>query len=84
MTHGSEMGKLEKLRQKLLARPVEMGFAGIRLLLEADGWTLDRVTGSHHHFIKADEEVVTPSPHSGKVRRDAITRVARAIGSQRD
>lgn len=73
------MGKLEKLRRKLLARPVEMDFADVRLLLEADDWVLNRVTGSHHHFTKAGERTMTVSVHNGKVRQSAVNDIADRI-----
>ena len=40
---------------------------------------LDRINGSHHHFTKPRENVITLSPHNGTVGRAAIVRVARAI-----
>jgi predicted RNA binding protein YcfA (HicA-like mRNA interferase family) len=31
--------------------------------LEADGWTLKRVTGSHHHFIHPTKTGLVTVPH---------------------
>ena len=74
------MGRLEKLRQRLMTRPVEMDFADIRLLLETDGWTLARVTGSHHHFRKSGQRRITVSVHNGKVRKPSVQEIADRLG----
>lgn len=34
--------------------------------LEADGWTLKRVTGSHHHFMHASKPGIVTVPHPKK------------------
>lgn len=31
--------------------------------IEADGWTLKRVTGSHHHFMHPTKSGITTVPH---------------------
>lgn len=31
--------------------------------LEADGWTLKRVTGSHHHFMHPTKPGIVTVPH---------------------
>ena len=34
--------------------------------LEADGWELVRITGSHHHFIHPSKPGITTVPHPKK------------------
>lgn len=35
---------------------------GLIRLLKQNGWSLDRVNGSHHIFIKDDKTIVIPHP----------------------
>ena len=44
------MTQIEKLYAKLLATRASMSFRDFRRILEAFGFTLDRVSGSHHIF----------------------------------
>jgi predicted RNA binding protein YcfA (HicA-like mRNA interferase family) len=44
------MTHIEKLFAKLLATRASMSFRDFRRILEAFGFTLDRVSGSHHIF----------------------------------
>ncbi len=80
MTHGSGRGKLEKLRQKLLARPVEMPLADVRQVLKAAGWSMREGKGSHVVFIKPDTPPIPMRVEDRKVNRAAVNDAARAIG----
>jgi len=54
------MTKREKRLQKLRQNPNNVSFDELRQVLEAEGFVLDHVTGSHHVFrIRLDDEVFT-------------------------
>ncbi|WP_035994640.1 type II toxin-antitoxin system HicA family toxin [Leptolyngbya sp. KIOST-1] len=61
------MTKRDKLRERLKNNPANARFSDIRKLLEYEGFTLDRVTGSHHIFLKDDITFVVPV-HNNKVK----------------
>ncbi len=46
-------------------------------LIKSNGWTLDRINGSHHIFIKDDKTIVIPHP-----RKDLKTGLVNAILKQ--
>jgi predicted RNA binding protein YcfA (HicA-like mRNA interferase family) len=48
--------------------PSEERFAEVRRLLERHGWTLDRIKGSHHIFVKEGQRHLTIPVHRGKVK----------------
>jgi predicted RNA binding protein YcfA (HicA-like mRNA interferase family) len=48
------MAKIRKLLKKLLSGSKNIRFDELVVLLEAFGFTLDRVTGSHHVFTHPD------------------------------
>lgn len=74
------MGKLDKLRRKLLARPTEMPLTDVQQLLEAAGWTMRQGKGSHVVFTKPDNPPIPMRVEDGKVNRAAIRDAAKAIG----
>lgn len=47
--------------------------------LEAAGWSLKRVTGSHHHFVHPDKPGLVTVPHP---KRDLPVGTVRAIERQ--
>jgi predicted RNA binding protein YcfA (HicA-like mRNA interferase family) len=47
--------------------------------LEADGWVLKRVTGSHHHFVHPTKPGLVTIPHP---KRDLPTGTVEAIERQ--
>ena len=53
------------LRQRLAQRPNSVRFDELRRLLEAYGWTLRTVRGSHHTFVRGSERLTVPHrrPH---------------------
>ena len=48
--------------------PSEVRFAIVRRMLERAGWTLIRISGSHHVFKKAGAPDVVLPVHGGKVK----------------
>ncbi len=49
--------------------PSPVRFAVVKRLLESRGWTLVRITGSHHHFAKPGEVGHYSIPvHKGQVK----------------
>ncbi|PSN16201.1 type II toxin-antitoxin system HicA family toxin [filamentous cyanobacterium CCP5] len=72
------MTKREKLRQRLKNNPKNATFSDIRKLLEQEGFGLDRVTGSHHVFIKGEITFVVPV-HNNKVKTVYVKRVIELI-----
>ncbi len=55
------MTKREKRLRKLRQNPNNVSFDELRLGLEAEGFTLDHVTGSHHVFrTQSGVKVVIP------------------------
>jgi predicted RNA binding protein YcfA (HicA-like mRNA interferase family) len=47
--------------------------------LEADGWALKRVTGSHHHYMHPTKSGLTTVPHP---KKDLPVGTVRAIERQ--
>lgn len=35
-------------------------------MIEAEGWVLKRITGSHHHFMHATRQGIVTVPHPNK------------------
>ena len=48
--------------------PSEMRFSEVRKMLEARGYRLTRIVGSHHIFTKAAARPVPIPVHKGKVK----------------
>ena len=48
-------------------------------MIEADGWYLVRVKGSHHHFKHPAKKVLVTVPHP---KKDLLTKTANSILSQ--
>jgi predicted RNA binding protein YcfA (HicA-like mRNA interferase family) len=55
-----EVPDRERLRQRISQRPNAVRFAELVRLLEAYGWTLRRIRGSHHVFVRGGAQVVVP------------------------
>jgi predicted RNA binding protein YcfA (HicA-like mRNA interferase family) len=72
------MSKQEKLRARLKNNPNNATFSDIRKLLEQIGFVLDRITGSHHVFIKDEITFVVPV-HNNKVKVIYVKRVIELI-----
>ncbi|MBD2133943.1 type II toxin-antitoxin system HicA family toxin [Sphaerospermopsis sp. FACHB-1094] len=72
------MVKKDKLIEKLTNSPNNAKFSDIRKLLELDNFVLDRITGSHHIFIKYDIILVIPV-HNNRVKSIYVKRVLELI-----
>lgn len=46
--------------------PRGVRFAEARRVLEADGWIVDNIVGSHYTFLKERRRLVLVRPHSGR------------------
>jgi predicted RNA binding protein YcfA (HicA-like mRNA interferase family) len=49
-----------ELRQRIARRPNVVRFSEAQRVLEAYGWTLARVSGSHHVFVRGSERFAVP------------------------
>ena len=48
--------------------PSEVRYAEARRMLEAKGYFLNRIKGSHHNFVKAGVRSLSLPVHHGKVK----------------
>jgi predicted RNA binding protein YcfA (HicA-like mRNA interferase family) len=46
--------------------PKRYSSAELIKMVEADGWTLDRINGSHHHFHHLTKKGIVTIPHPVK------------------
>jgi predicted RNA binding protein YcfA (HicA-like mRNA interferase family) len=55
----------QELRRRIARRPKAVRFSELQQVLEAYGWVLERVRGSHHLFVKDGGRLVIPlrRPH---------------------
>jgi predicted RNA binding protein YcfA (HicA-like mRNA interferase family) len=53
----------------------EMRFGEVRKLLESKGYTLHRITGSHHIFVKAGVPHMSVPVHHGKVKASYVRQI---------
>jgi predicted RNA binding protein YcfA (HicA-like mRNA interferase family) len=58
--------------------PSEVKFLAVRKMLEAKGYRLARISGSHHIFTKAGARPVPIPVHKGKVK-PAYARLVRKL-----
>ena len=72
------MDKKDKLLIKLENNPTDATFADIRKLLEEEGFSLDRITGSHHIFRKQGVIFVIPV-HKKRVKSVYVKRAIAII-----
>jgi predicted RNA binding protein YcfA (HicA-like mRNA interferase family) len=72
------MAKKDKLLQLLKNSPNNANFRDIRKLLESEGYSLDRVTGSHHIFKKSETTFVIPV-HNNRVKSVYVRRIIELI-----
>jgi len=77
------MNKREKLFKRLKNNSNNATFLDIQTLLKQEGFDLDRVTGSHHVFIKGDITFVVPV-HENKVKAVYVRRVIELIEQSKD
>lgn len=61
--------------------PSEIRFAVIKKQLEASGWVLSRISGSHHIFTKPGEELISIPVHHNKVKPRYVREVENKLKS---
>lgn len=61
---------------------IYVNFSDLRKLLELDNFVLDRITGSHHIFIKGDIILVIPV-HNNRVKSVYVKRVLELIEGEK-
>lgn len=61
----------------------EQRFSEVRATLEAAGYTLARINGSHHIFTKPAATLVSIPVHHGKVKPFYVRQVAKLTGEGR-
>jgi len=57
--------------------PSDWRFSEVRKLLEAKGYRLDRVNGSHHIFVKPGVRHESIPVHAGKVKYHYVRQIKR-------
>ncbi len=72
------MGRREKLLESINNGPNNVTFSQIRKLLELSGFTLDRVSGSHHVF-RRDSTIIPIPVHNNRVKTVYVKRVLELI-----
>ncbi len=75
------MTQLDKLIEKICARPPSARFSDVQALLRAMGWRLDREKGSHVTFVKDGERAISVPKDLGKmVKRVYLDDVCERLG----
>jgi len=59
--------------------PSPVPFRMIRKLLESNGWTLERIAGSHHIFSGPDRPLISVPVHNNSVKAVYERKVRQAI-----
>ena len=78
---GEAVTQLDRLIQRIRARPPEASFSDVRRLLEEYGWTFKRQKGSHVHFTKPEERTQTVPLVSGRyVKRFILDQIIDRLG----
>lgn len=72
------MSKREKLFDKLQNNPRDATFADVRKLLRQEGFSLERITGSHHVFKRSEITFVVPV-HNNRVKSVYVKRIIEII-----
>jgi predicted RNA binding protein YcfA (HicA-like mRNA interferase family) len=79
--NGKAVTQLDKLIQRIRARPPEASFSDVRRLLESYGWVLKRQTGSHAYFTKPGERTQTvPLVRGRTVKRYILDQIIDRLG----
>jgi predicted RNA binding protein YcfA (HicA-like mRNA interferase family) len=58
-------------------------FAVVRRLLERNGWTLVRVSGSHHIFTKPGRSLISIPVHANRVKARYVREVDKILEAER-
>ncbi len=59
-------------------------FTKVRRLLESQGWTLARISGSHHIFTKPGELPISIPVHRGKVKTVYVRKIEKICRGEED
>ncbi|MBY0312406.1 MAG: type II toxin-antitoxin system HicA family toxin [Phycisphaerales bacterium] len=62
--------------------PSDVRFAVVRKLLEKHGYTLSRISGSHHVFTKAGADTISIPVHRGKVKPFYVGAIRKLLGEK--
>ena len=74
------MTRLEKLIERLRARPPELDHQEVAAILQAFGWTMTRQRGSHVSYTKKGERTISIPLRSGrKVRRAYLDLICKQL-----
>lgn len=60
--------------------PSHARFAEVSKLLEANGWVLSRIRGSHHVFTKAGESPIVIPVHNRRVKHVYVREIKKKLG----
>jgi predicted RNA binding protein YcfA (HicA-like mRNA interferase family) len=75
------MGQLEKLIERIKARPPQADFADVEKLLEEYGYVKRRQSGSHVSFKRAGARtVIVPLVSGRKVKRVYLDKLCELLG----
>ena len=75
------MTRIEKLVDRIRAKPPEANFKDVETLLNAYGWQRSRQRGSHVTFSKAGEFPITiPLVQGKRVKRTYLAEVCERLG----
>lgn len=75
------MGRREKLIQRICARPPQARFSEVQQLLEIEGYSLHRTSGSHNIFVKPNSPNITiPTVQGRMVKRTYLSMLCEDLG----
>ncbi|MBI2171923.1 MAG: type II toxin-antitoxin system HicA family toxin [Chloroflexi bacterium] len=78
------MPPLDKLIERIKARPPEADFSDVRQLLEGFGWALAREKGSHAMFTKEGQRTIAvPKVGGRKVKRTYLNQICEILGLEK-
>lgn len=60
--------------------PSEVALRDLKRRLNEHGWTLDRINGSHHVFVKEGEGHITVPVHKGRVKPVYVRKIEKHLG----
>jgi predicted RNA binding protein YcfA (HicA-like mRNA interferase family) len=73
--------RIEKLVERICARPPTARFSDVQTLLAALGWTIGRERGSHVTFVKEGEcAIVVPKDGGRRVKRVYLDEICERLG----
>ena len=76
-----DVSRDEKLVARIKARPPQASFRDVERLLEMEGWTKARQSGSHVSFTKPGERtIIVPLTGGSKVKRVYLDQICERLG----